>query len=79
MITIASFAGFVHNLFKMHSLHYYAHNNEFRLMKFANYLERTVWSELPNLRRNLLRGVQRPVREGDGSHRRTGGDGAGGA
>ena len=32
MITIASFAGFVHNLFKMHSLHYYAHNNEFRLM-----------------------------------------------
>ena len=29
----------------------------FRLMKFANYLERTVWSELPNLRRNLLRGL----------------------
>lgn len=48
-----------------------------RRQMLMNTNERTVRSELPNLRRNLLRGVQRPVREGDGSHRRAGGDGAG--
>lgn len=32
MSTIANFDDFAHKLFRMHSLHYYAHNNEFRLM-----------------------------------------------